>query len=77
MASYMRSLKPGGILAVTIWNKEDPPKSAIRLFTTMLNNTVVLVYSEFGRRISENGSAGTDHGAGANMPVEAEIALAQ
>jgi SAM-dependent methyltransferase len=35
MASYMRALKPGGILAVTIWNKEDPPKSAIRLFTTM------------------------------------------
>ncbi len=35
----------------------------------MLNNTVVLVYSEFGRRISENGSAGTDHGAGANMMV--------
>ena len=33
----------------------------------MLNNTVVLVYSEFGRRISENGSPGTDHGAGANM----------
>jgi hypothetical protein len=33
----------------------------------MLNNTVVLVYSEFGRRISENGSAGTDHGAGGNM----------
>ena len=35
----------------------------------MLNNTVVLVYSEFGRRISENGSQGTDHGAGANMMV--------
>jgi uncharacterized protein (DUF1501 family) len=35
----------------------------------MLNNTVVLVYSEFGRRISENGSAGTDHGAGGNMMV--------
>ena len=33
----------------------------------MLNNTVVLVYSEFGRRISENGSLGTDHGAGGNM----------
>jgi len=33
----------------------------------MLNNTVVLVYSEFGRRISENGSTGTDHGAGASM----------
>jgi len=35
----------------------------------LLNNTVVLVYSEFGRRISENGSSGTDHGAGANMMV--------
>ncbi|HEX4572951.1 MAG TPA: hypothetical protein VH184_21145 [Dongiaceae bacterium] len=35
MASYMRALRPGGILAVTIWNKEDPPKSAIRLMTTM------------------------------------------
>jgi uncharacterized protein (DUF1501 family) len=33
----------------------------------LLNNTVVLVYTEFGRRISENGSAGTDHGAGGNM----------
>jgi uncharacterized protein (DUF1501 family) len=33
----------------------------------LLNNTVILVYSEFGRRISENGSAGTDHGAGGNM----------
>ena len=31
MASFMRTLKPGGILAVTIWNKEDPPKSAIRV----------------------------------------------
>jgi uncharacterized protein (DUF1501 family) len=36
---------------------------------SMLNNTLVLVYSEFGRRISENGSQGTDHGAGANMMV--------
>jgi uncharacterized protein (DUF1501 family) len=36
---------------------------------SMLGNTLVLVYSEFGRRISENGSAGTDHGAGANMMV--------
>ena len=35
----------------------------------MLSNTVVLVYSEFGRRITENGSQGTDHGAGANMMV--------
>ena len=35
----------------------------------LLNNTLVLVYSEFGRRISENGSQGTDHGAGASMMV--------
>jgi uncharacterized protein (DUF1501 family) len=34
---------------------------------SLLNNTMILVYSEFGRRISENGSQGTDHGAGANM----------
>ena len=44
MASFMRTLKPGGILAVTIWNKEDPPKSAIRLLTTM---------TEAGRDIDE------------------------
>ena len=35
----------------------------------LLNNTVILVYTEFGRRISENGSLGTDHGAGGNMMV--------
>ncbi len=35
----------------------------------LLSSTLVLVYSEFGRRISENGSAGTDHGAGGNMMV--------
>jgi hypothetical protein len=35
MASFMQALKPNGVLAVTIWNKEDPPKSAIRLLTTM------------------------------------------
>jgi uncharacterized protein (DUF1501 family) len=35
----------------------------------LLNNTLILVYSEFGRRISENGSQGTDHGAGGNMMV--------
>jgi uncharacterized protein (DUF1501 family) len=35
----------------------------------LLNNTLILVYTEFGRRISENGSQGTDHGAGGNMMV--------
>ena len=33
----------------------------------LLGSTLVLVYSEFGRRISENGSSGTDHGAGGLM----------
>jgi uncharacterized protein (DUF1501 family) len=33
----------------------------------LLSNTCVLLFSEFGRRITENGSAGTDHGAAAVM----------
>ena len=33
----------------------------------LLNDTLVLQFSEFGRRISENGSEGTDHGAAGTM----------
>ena len=33
----------------------------------LLNDTLVLQFSEFGRRISENGSSGTDHGAAGLM----------
>ena len=33
----------------------------------LLSDTLVLSFSEFGRRISENGSNGTDHGAAAVM----------
>jgi uncharacterized protein (DUF1501 family) len=33
----------------------------------LLNSTLVMVYTEFGRRIAENGSQGTDHGAGGVM----------
>jgi len=37
MAAYMRALKPGGILSVTLWNKEEPPKSVLKLYATMAN----------------------------------------
>ena len=35
----------------------------------LATDTTVIVFSEFGRRISENGSAGTDHGAAGLMMV--------
>ncbi|HXT09753.1 MAG TPA: hypothetical protein VN715_22840 [Roseiarcus sp.] len=35
METYMRALAPGGVLAVTLWNKEEPPKSVLRLYMTM------------------------------------------
>jgi hypothetical protein len=35
MASYMRALKDGGVLSVTLWNKEEPPKSVLKLYATM------------------------------------------
>ena len=35
----------------------------------LLNDTLILQFSEFGRRINENGSNGTDHGAAGLMMV--------
>ena len=35
----------------------------------LFNDTMLLQFSEFGRRINENGSAGTDHGAASVMMV--------
>ena len=35
----------------------------------LINQTVILQFSEFGRRISENGSGGTDHGAASTLFV--------
>jgi uncharacterized protein (DUF1501 family) len=35
----------------------------------LLDDTLLLTFSEFGRRISENGSQGTDHGAASAMMV--------
>ena len=38
------------------------------------NNVLVVTYSEFGRRVQENGSAGTDHGSGSvNMVLGGAI----
>ncbi|MBK6656691.1 MAG: hypothetical protein IPM80_17425 [Proteobacteria bacterium] len=36
MQTYMRALDEGGVLAVTLWNKEEPPKSVLRLYATMV-----------------------------------------
>lgn len=36
MSNYMRTLKDGGILSVTLWNKEEPPKSVLKLYATMV-----------------------------------------
>jgi hypothetical protein len=36
MQTYMRALQPGGVLAVTLWNKEEPPKSVLKLYATMV-----------------------------------------
>ncbi len=35
METYMRALSDGGVLSVTIWNKEEPPKSVLKLYATM------------------------------------------
>ena len=35
METYMRALANGGVLSVTIWNKEEPPKSVLKLYATM------------------------------------------
>ena len=36
METYMRALRDDGVLAVTLWNKEEPPKSVLRLYATMV-----------------------------------------
>jgi spermidine synthase len=36
MRNYMHALKSGGVLAVTLWNKEEPPKSVLKLYSTMV-----------------------------------------
>jgi hypothetical protein len=36
METYMRALSDGGVLSVTLWNKEEPPKSVLKLYATMV-----------------------------------------
>src|SRR5205814_1741619 len=36
MLNYMRALKDGGTLSVTLWNKEEPPKSVLKPYATMV-----------------------------------------
>jgi Spermine/spermidine synthase domain len=33
--AYMRALNEGGILSVTVWNREEPPKSLLKLYATI------------------------------------------
>ena len=35
MQHYMHALSDRGVLSVTLWNKEEPPKSVLRLYATM------------------------------------------
>ena len=35
MQSYINGLADGGVLSVTLWNKEEPPKSVLRFYATM------------------------------------------
>jgi hypothetical protein len=35
MQHYMRALTGTGVLSVTLWNKEEPPKSVLKLYSTM------------------------------------------
>ena len=35
MLDYMRALSDDGVLSVTVWNKEEPPKSILKLYSTI------------------------------------------
>jgi len=57
-----------GAVTGALANKLTELGNAISAFVTEMsstwNNTTILVISEFGRTIKENGSKGTDHGHG-------------
>ena len=35
LQAYIHGLQDGGVLSVTLWNKEEPPKSVLRFYATM------------------------------------------
>ncbi|HEX4297125.1 MAG TPA: hypothetical protein VHZ56_03815, partial [Devosia sp.] len=35
MLSYMHALADGGVLSITLWDKEEPPKSILKLYSTV------------------------------------------
>jgi hypothetical protein len=54
MAAYMRALKPDGILSVTLWNKEEPPKSVLKLYATMAAAARDVAGDKAGTDIAKN-----------------------
>ncbi|MEW6265943.1 MAG: hypothetical protein AB1641_22955 [Thermodesulfobacteriota bacterium] len=36
LSSCLRALKRGGLLSITVWNKEDPPKSTLKLIGSLI-----------------------------------------
>ena len=50
MLAYMEALRDDGILSVTVWNKQDPPKSVLKLFTTMVAAAQELTPGDYAKR---------------------------
>ncbi|MGE5146740.1 MAG: hypothetical protein ACM3N5_08320 [Candidatus Eiseniibacteriota bacterium] len=50
MLAYMAALRDNGVLSVTVWNKQDPPKSVLKLFTTMVAAAQALNPGDYAKR---------------------------
>jgi len=48
---FMKPLKKGGILSLTVWNKLSPPRNVLRLITTVYNSLVAQGVTDPTRRI--------------------------
>ncbi|MDL2406983.1 hypothetical protein PY650_15185 [Rhizobium calliandrae] len=49
MGDYMRALRDGGILSVTAWNKEEPPKAVLKLYATIAGAAEEIEPATFAR----------------------------